>query len=89
MEKILDLLNLLNENDNVTKDDITDYFEFAPRQTDYYLNAAVFLGFATTVKRGRQLFPLPGQPGGGLPGLEPAGTLRQGGEVCQGLSAGA
>ncbi|WP_400211011.1 type II restriction enzyme [Candidatus Methanarcanum hacksteinii] len=52
MEKIIDLLNLLNDRSDVTKDDITDYFEFDRRQTDYYLNAAAFLGYVTVIKRG-------------------------------------
>lgn len=51
MEKIIDLLNILDANDNLTKEDITNYFGFDPRQTDYYLNAAAFIGLVTIVKR--------------------------------------
>jgi hypothetical protein len=51
MEKIVDLLNILVVNENATKEDITNYFEFDPRQTDYYLNAAAFIGLVKIVKR--------------------------------------
>jgi len=51
MEKIIDLLNLLDSNEHTTKEEITNYFEFDPRQTDYYLNAAAFIGMVQIVKR--------------------------------------
>ena len=51
MEKIIDLLNILEMNEETTKKDVTEYFKFDSRQTDYYLNAAAFLGLVSIVKR--------------------------------------
>lgn len=42
-ERIVDLLSLLLEKD-LTKDDITENYEFDRRQTDYYTNGGVYLG---------------------------------------------
>lgn len=41
--RIVDLLGLLVE-DNLTKEQITTQYDFNKRQTDYYLNAGVYLG---------------------------------------------
>lgn len=42
-ERVVDLLSLLLEKD-LTKDDITENYEFDRRQTDYYTNGGVYLG---------------------------------------------
>ncbi len=43
LNKIFDLLNLVKFKNTVSKEDITDFFGFDKRQTDYYLNAAKYL----------------------------------------------
>ena len=42
--KIMDLLQLLNVNESMTKEEIAQHFMFDVRQSDYYANAAKFLG---------------------------------------------
>lgn len=42
-EKVVDLLQLLNKGE-CKKSEITDYYQFDPRQTDYYTNAGKYLG---------------------------------------------
>ncbi|MBE9094856.1 translation elongation factor [Tychonema sp. LEGE 07203] len=42
-ERVVDLLSLLLER-NLTKDDITENYEFDRRQTDYYTNAGLYIG---------------------------------------------
>ncbi|MEO6862802.1 MAG: translation elongation factor [Microcoleus sp.] len=42
-ERVVDLLSLLLERD-LTKDDITENYEFDRRQTDYYTNAGLYIG---------------------------------------------
>lgn len=41
---VLDLLNMLNEQ-SMTPIEVSDYLEYAPRQANYYLDAAQYLGF--------------------------------------------
>ncbi|RNC99554.1 type II restriction enzyme [Lysinibacillus halotolerans] len=41
--KIIDLLSILRERD-LNAEDITRYYAFNPRQSDYYTNAAIYLG---------------------------------------------
>lgn len=43
-ERVLNLCELLNEKIELTKDDITTTYDFDKRQTDYYTNAARYLG---------------------------------------------
>jgi hypothetical protein len=45
-ERVIDLLGLLYEND-LTKDFITQNYQFDVRQTDYYTNAAIYLGLVS------------------------------------------
>lgn len=42
-EKVIDVIDLIYSNYN-NKEDFTEYFDFTPRQTDYYFNAARYLG---------------------------------------------
>lgn len=42
-EKVINVLELTNSGIN-TKEDFADYFSFRPRQSDYYFNAAKYLG---------------------------------------------
>ncbi len=48
-ERIIDLLGLLYEND-LTKDFITQNYQFDVRQTDYYTNAAIYLGLVSRAR---------------------------------------
>lgn len=43
-ERIINLCELLYNNLELTKEDITSNYDFDPRQTDYYTNAARYLG---------------------------------------------
>lgn len=47
---VLDLLNQLTTQE-MTPDDITNFLEYAPRQTNYYITAAEYLGFVTKNKK--------------------------------------
>ena len=47
---VLDLLGELNSQD-MTSDDITNFLEYDPRQTNYYIDAAKYLGFVTKNKK--------------------------------------
>lgn len=47
---VLDLLGELNSQD-MTPDDITNYLEYDPRQTNYYIDAAKYLGFVIKDKK--------------------------------------
>jgi hypothetical protein len=42
-ERVFDLLQLLSKGEQA-KNEITDYYQFDPRQTDYYTNAGRYLG---------------------------------------------
>lgn len=44
-ERVISLLEMLNTDNIKTKEEITDEFNFDPRQTDYYFNAGKYLGF--------------------------------------------
>ena len=44
-ERIISLLEMLNTDIVKSKEEITDEFNFDPRQTDYYFNAGKYLGF--------------------------------------------
>lgn len=48
-ERVVDLLSLLLEKD-LTKDDITENYEFDRRQTDYYTNAGLYIGMIEKYK---------------------------------------
>lgn len=47
---VLDLLNELNVQD-MTSGDVTDFLEYASRQSNYYLDAAQYLGLVTKNKK--------------------------------------
>ena len=47
---VLDLLEQLNGHD-MTPEDITNFLEYDPRQTNYYIDAAKYLGFVTKDKK--------------------------------------
>lgn len=47
---VLDLLGQLNAQD-MTPEDITNFLEYDPRQTNYYIDAAKYLGFVTKDKK--------------------------------------
>lgn len=47
---VLDLLGELNSQD-MTPDDITNFLEYDPRQTNYYIDAAKYLGFVIKDKK--------------------------------------
>ena len=48
-ERVIDLLSLLVEKD-LTKDEITENYQFARRQTDYYTDAGRYLGLINKYK---------------------------------------
>jgi hypothetical protein len=48
-ERIIDLVEFLADSPR-TLEDITSEYEFAPRQSDYYFNAARYLGLAEVVR---------------------------------------
>ncbi len=47
---VLDLLGQLSAQD-MTTEDITNFLEYDPRQTNYYIDAAKYLGFVTKEKK--------------------------------------
>jgi len=49
-ERVVDLLSLLLERD-LTKDDITENYEFDRRQTEYYTNAGLYIGLIEKDKK--------------------------------------
>lgn len=51
--KIINLCELMMEKGLLTKEDITLSYDFTPRQTDYYLNAAKYLGLVRDLTRKR------------------------------------
>lgn len=44
-KRVITLLEMLDTDSIKTKDEITEEFQFDPRQTDYYFNAGKYLGF--------------------------------------------
>lgn len=66
--KVIDIIDQLNELGPQKKDFFTEFFQFDPRQTDYYYNAARFLGFVHRKKenialteKGREIVNLPSE----------------------------
>jgi hypothetical protein len=47
-ERVINLCELLNQKEFLTKEEITQNYDFDARQTDYYSNAARYLGFVST-----------------------------------------
>jgi len=51
LDKIVDLLSLVDRAD-ITKSEIAEHFDFDERQSDYYANAAIYLGFLVRAANG-------------------------------------
>jgi len=49
-DRVISLLEMLNTDTIRSKEEITEEFEFDPRQTDYYFNAGKYLGFLEETK---------------------------------------
>ena len=56
-ERVVDLLSLLLERD-LTKDDITENYEFDRRQTEYYTNAGLYIGLIEKDKKSLRKKPI-------------------------------
>lgn len=54
-DRVINLCELLNQRDNLSKDEITANYDFDKRQTDYYCNACKYLGLIETKKEGDQV----------------------------------
>jgi len=50
MGKIMDLLQQIYTNERMTRENIANYFRFAPRQSYYYGDAIIFLGLAENIR---------------------------------------
>ena len=70
-ERVINLCELLKQKEFISKEEITQNYDFDARQTDYYLNAGKYLGLIDTgrdpftrqtggflTKRGKQVFNL-------------------------------
>jgi hypothetical protein len=68
-ERVVNLCELIKQRDFLTKEEITENYDFAGRQTDYYINAGKYLGLLISriedrqnvcllTKSGHQLFSL-------------------------------
>ncbi|THD30336.1 hypothetical protein [uncultured Flavobacterium sp.] len=70
-ERVINLCELLNQKEFISKEDITQNYDFDRRQTDYYSNAGKYLGLIDTgrdpftgqtgcflTKKGKQVFNL-------------------------------
>lgn len=47
-ERVINLCELLKQREFISKEDITQNYDFYSRQTDYYTNAGRYLGLITT-----------------------------------------
>lgn len=54
-ERVINLCELLKQKGFICKDDITQNYDFDHRQTDYYSNAAKYLGLAEVVRENQQI----------------------------------
>lgn len=54
-ERVINLCELLRQKGFICKDDITQNYDFDYRQTDYYSNAAKYLGLIDIVRENRQI----------------------------------
>ncbi len=52
-DRIVNLCECLNNQNTLTKDEVTQKYDFTPRQTDYYFNAGKYLGFLDRKKENR------------------------------------
>lgn len=57
LDKVIDLIVSLS-GDPITKESISDFFEFDERQGDYYANAAIYLGFLSRDRSNKGSFVL-------------------------------
>ncbi len=55
-ERVINLCELLNENISLSKESITENYDFDKRQTDYYSNAAIYLGLVEKKCENKQVF---------------------------------
>ena len=51
-ERIINLCEILNDKIFLTKNNITEKYQFDPRQTDYYTNACLYLNLIEKYKKG-------------------------------------
>ena len=54
-ERVINLCELLKQRGFISKDDITQNYDFDHRQTDYYSNAAKYLGLIEVVRENQQI----------------------------------
>ena len=54
-ERVINLCELLKQRGFISKDDITRNYDFDHRQTDYYSNAAKYLGLIETIRENQQV----------------------------------
>ena len=54
-ERVINLCELLNQKEFITKEEITQNYDFDSRQTDYYTNAGKYLGLINTRKEKDQI----------------------------------
>lgn len=54
-ERVINLCELLKQRGFISKDDITQNYDFDHRQTDYYSNAAKYLGLIETIRENQQI----------------------------------
>lgn len=54
-ERVINLCELLKQRGFISKDDITQNYDFDHRQTDYYSNAAKYLGLIETISENQQI----------------------------------
>lgn len=54
-ERLINLCELLKQRGFISKDDITQNYDFDHRQTDYYSNAAKYLGLIETIRENQQI----------------------------------
>ena len=54
-ERVINLCELLKQRGFISKDEITQNYDFDHRQTDYYSNAARYLGLVDIVRENRQV----------------------------------
>ncbi|MGD9937525.1 MAG: hypothetical protein AB7S61_08645 [Methanoregulaceae archaeon] len=57
LDKVIDLI-VSSNGDPITKESISDYFEFDVRQGDYYADAAIYMGFLNRDRSNRGSFVL-------------------------------
>lgn len=53
-DRVINLCELLNQRNYISKEEITQNYDFDARQTDYYINAGKYLGIIDTDRRDNQ-----------------------------------